>query len=93
MLLSEVHGPLLLHVLEADVAGRDDTRRHGRDLGFVEQRRAIRPATMMPLNHRSMMNVVPIAARQSEKGARIMVPKLVMTSPTMCVNSASAVTP
>ena len=23
---------------------------------------------MMPLNHRSMMNVVPIAARQSEKG-------------------------
>jgi len=33
-----------------------------------------RPATMMPLNHRSMMNVVPMPARQSENGARIMVP-------------------
>jgi len=29
---------------------------------------------MIPVNHRSMMKVVPISARQSEKGARIMVP-------------------
>jgi hypothetical protein len=62
-------------------------------LDLYNSAEAISPTTMIPLNHRSMMNVVPIAARQSEKGARIMVPKLVMTSPTMCVNSASAVTP
>ena len=48
---------------------------------------------MMPLNHRSMMKVVPSAERQSDKGARIIVPKLVIRSPTMCANSASAVTP
>jgi hypothetical protein len=29
---------------------------------------------MMPLNHRSMMNVVPRPGRQSENGARIIVP-------------------
>jgi len=32
------------------------------------------PATMMPLNQRSMMKVVPMPGRQSENGARIIVP-------------------
>ncbi len=48
---------------------------------------------MMPVNHKSMMNVVPIAARQSEKGANTMVPKLVMMSPTICAARLSAVMP
>ncbi len=48
---------------------------------------------MMPLNHRSMMKVVPMAARQSQNGANTTVPKLVMRSPTMCAASAIAVTP
>ena len=48
---------------------------------------------MMPLNHRSMMKVVPMPARQSDNGASTMVPKLVITSPAMCAPSDSAVTP
>jgi hypothetical protein len=48
---------------------------------------------MMPLNHRSMMKVVPMPARQSENGANTIVPKLVMTSPAMCSASPMAVTP
>ena len=48
---------------------------------------------MMPLNQRSMMKVVPMPARQSESGAKIMVPKLVIRSPAMCAARASAVTP
>ena len=48
---------------------------------------------MMPLNHRSMMKVVPMPARQSESGAKMMVPKLVIRSPAMCAARASAVMP
>jgi hypothetical protein len=48
---------------------------------------------MMPVNHRSMMKVVPSAKRAFDNGARIIVPKPVMRSPTMCVASANAHTP
>jgi hypothetical protein len=40
----------------------------------LENRQKTRPAARMPLNQRSMMKVVPMAARQPEKGARIIVP-------------------
>jgi len=39
---------------------------------------------MIPENHRSTMKVVPICARQRDKGARIIVPKVVITSAAMC---------
>ncbi len=48
---------------------------------------------MMPLNHRSMMKVVPMPARQSDSGASTMVPKLVIQSPAMCVPIARTLTP
>ncbi|HEX7054702.1 MAG TPA: metal-dependent hydrolase [Burkholderiales bacterium] len=40
-----------------------------------------------------LAKVVPIAARQSENGARIIVPKLVTRSPAMCSASAAAAMP
>ena len=48
---------------------------------------------MMPLNHRSMMKVVPMPARQSDSGAKTIVPKLVIQSPAICVPIASTHTP
>ena len=41
----------------------------------------------------SMARLVPMPARQSESGAKMMVPKLVIRSPAMCAARASAVMP
>ena len=47
----------------------------------------------MPVNHRSMMNVVPIPTRMSEKGASTIVPNDVIQSPAMWMPRLIAMTP
>ena len=48
---------------------------------------------MMPLNHGSMMKVLPSPGRMSESGQKIIVPKLVIRSPAICSAMPSAVMP
>ena len=48
---------------------------------------------MIALNHRSMMNVVPMPKRASDTGAKIIVPNEVIRSPTICAPRPSAAMP
>ena len=69
---------------------------HAATAGVRESRRkaeASNPAMMMPLNHRSMMKVVPQAKRVCVSGENRMVPKVVIRSAAMCRPTPIAAVP